>query len=55
MKPVTLIYPTDKCRFWVMWMDCWRFTFIPAAAPCWKGERQIGPLLIGWQKGEWTR
>lgn len=35
---------------WLMiGMRRWRMRYIKAEPPCWKGEVQVGPLIIGWQ------
>jgi hypothetical protein len=39
-------------RWWVMWIDGSRWRLVRAEAPCWKGELQIGRLVIGWEAKE---
>jgi len=39
-------------RVWFMRLPDWRVRFIRSEAPCWKGEIQVGCLLIGWQAGK---
>ncbi|MDP3940360.1 MAG: hypothetical protein Q8R92_19775 [Deltaproteobacteria bacterium] len=36
-------------RTWFLVLKTWRIRHIPADGPCWKGEIQVGPFLIGWQ------
>jgi hypothetical protein len=38
-------------RVWLMVLRRWRVRVIAAAGPCWKGEIQLGPVLLGWQRG----
>lgn len=36
---------------WIMCpVACWRVRLIRAEGPCWKGEVQIGPVVIGWDR-----
>lgn len=42
-------------RIWLLWVSGSRWRFIKAEHPCMKGELQMGRLVIGWQKGEWTK
>ena len=33
---------------WLLIVKAWRLRLIRAESPCWKGELQIGPMVIGW-------
>jgi hypothetical protein len=37
-------------RRWFFVAQTWHLRYIPAEAPCWKGEVQIGRLVWGWEK-----
>lgn len=37
-------------RWWVMNVRPWGVRCVRADGPCWKGEIQIGPILVGWQR-----
>lgn len=41
---------TKEKLMWLIVVDRWAWRFIRAEPPCWKGELQIGPLVIGWEK-----